>query len=300
MLKFNECFKDILLCLADGNARRKNEICEFIAEQKNLSIEERNMRLEKSGQTVLDNRVGWARTYLKMAGLIEYPQRAFAQITSEGSKALLTNQKIDLNFLEKYESFRKFQSRSSKKANCLFLDIANKPQTNEITPEEQIKTAFTQIDAILVSEILDEIINLAPTSFEKLTLELLNKMGYGGSGIVTKASNDGGIDVIISEDKLGLRNIYIQAKKYAIDGSVGRPELQGFVGAIANKDGKGVFITTAKFSEPAKQCAKENHIVLIDGERLAELMIEYDIGVSVIQTYEIKRIDSDFFTDLNL
>ena len=296
MIKFHECFNYVLLCLADDNPRKMTEICEFVAKQKDISEEEQAIKLEKSGQSVFYNRVGWARTYLKKAGLIEYPKRSYVKITDEGKKVLAENQTVDLNFLRKYESFRNFQAGpSAKRNNEEILDI-----TNETTPEEIIEDVFLQINKQLAGEILDEILKLTPALFEKLTLRLLNKMGYGGSGVVTKMSGDGGIDVIISEDKLGFKNIYIQAKRYAIDNSIGRPEIQGFVGAIANKDGKGLFITTSKFSDPAKQCAKENHIVLIDGERLATLMIEYGVGVSTLQTYEIKRIDSDFFTDLNL
>ena len=300
--KFKECFTDFLLCLADGEIRHIGEIIEFVAKQKNLSDEDRALTLN-SGQRSFNNRVGWARTYLKMAGLIYYPKYGYIQITDEGKKVLAQNQNIDLNFLKRYESFRNFQNRSSSEKNDgEVIDIID-DNKNALSPQEQIETAFSQINAQLADELLDEILKITPALFEKLTLRLLEKMGYGGTlggiGTVTKISGDGGIDVIIQEDKLGLRNIYIQAKRYALDASVGRPEIQGFVGAIANKDGKGVFITTAKFSEPAKQCAKENHIVLLDGERLATLMIEYGVGVSTIQTYEIKRIDTDFFTDLD-
>jgi restriction system protein len=300
MIKFYECFKEVLICLSDGKSRKMVEICEFVAKRKNLSEEERNMKLEKSGQGVFYNRIGWARTYLKMAGLVYYPEYAFVQITDEGKKVLAENpEEIDVKYLSRYESFREFQKRSQRDTKSrVDNDVAEENQIEQ-PPEELIENAFLQINKQLANEILDEIFKLPPTLFEKLTLRLLNKMGYGGSGAVTKMSGDGGIDVIISEDKLGLRNIYIQAKRYALDSSVGRPEIQGFVGAIANKDGKGVFITTAKFSEPAKQCAKENHIVLIDGDRLAALMIEYDVGVSTMQTYEIKRMDSDFFTGLD-
>ena len=299
--KFKECFNDFLLCLADGEPRKITDICEFIAKQKNLSDEDRAVTLN-SGQRSFNNRVGWARTYLKMAGLVYYPKFSFVQITAEGKNVLSQNQIINLDFLKKYESFKKFQSRSSSEKDD--GEISDEINKNDPSPHEQIETAFLQINAQLADEIIDEIFKLTPALFEKLTLRLLEKMGYGGTlsgiGTVTKMSGDGGIDVIISEDKLGLRNIYIQAKRYALDVSIGRPEIQGFVGAIANKDSKGVFITTSKYSEPAKQCAKENHIVLIDGERLAALMIEYGVGVSTVQTYEIKRIDSDFFTDLDL
>lgn len=302
MIKFHECFKDMLLCLSDRKPRKMSEVCDLVAERKNISEKERAIRLEKSGQSVFNNRVGWARTYLKMAGLLFYPKYSFVQITDEGIKLLNENPDIiDVKYLTKYESFIEFQNRSpigKENKNKVVDDISEENQIEQ-SPEELIENAFLRINKQLAGEILDEILKLTPMIFEKLTLLLLQKMGYGGSGTVTKMSGDGGIDVIISEDKLGLRNIYIKAKRYALDGSVGRPEIQGFGGAIANKDGKGVFITTSKFSESAKQCAKENHIVLIDGGRLAALMIEYGVGVSTVQIYEIKRIDSDFFTDLD-
>ena len=285
---FQEFFKDILLCLTDGELHTVDNIRAFAAEQKKLSKEDLELSLA-NGCSVFVNRIAWAQKHLKAAGLIEYPRRTIMRITDEGRRVLIENQTIDLDLLKKYKSLRNFQSHCSSGEETI---------KNSLSPHEQIETAFSQINIQLADEILDELLKLTPALFEKLTLQLLNKMGYGGSGTVTKISGDGGIDVIISEDKLGLRNIYIQAKRYALDSGVGRPEIQGFVGAIANKDGKGVFITTSKFSEPAKQCAKENHIVLIDGERLATLMIEHSVGVSTVQTYDLKRIDSDFFTDL--
>jgi restriction system protein len=162
--------------------------------------------------------------------------------------------------------------------------------------------AFSEINFSLGDELLTEIMSQPPEFFERLVVKLLVKMGYGGllgdsAGQTTKLSGDEGIDGVIREDKLGFSNIYIQAKRWNVSRIVNRPDIQAFVGAIANKAGKGLFITTAAFSDGAKQCARENHLVLIDGNRLASLMIEYGVGVSVIQTYEIKKIDSDFFAE---
>jgi len=170
-----------------------------------------------------------------------------------------------------------------------------------ISPQETIENAFSSINSNLKGEILEIITNQDPRFFERLTKELLIKMGYGGAlkgeGLVTSYTNDGGIDVIIREDKLSFSNIYIQAKRYALDAKIGRPDVQAFVGAIARKEGKGLFITTASFTKEAREYAKHNHIVLVDGDDLADLMIEYNLGVSTTHAYEIKKIDSDFFEE---
>ena len=193
--KFKECFNDVLLFLVDGKSHKTSEICKFVANQKNLSDEERNMRFEKSGQRVLNNRIGWAQTYLKMAGLIEYPEYGMVQITNEGKKALNENQIIDLDYLKRYKSFNDFlASFTPKKENDNPTDITNdKP---EQSPEELIENAFLQINKQLANEILDEILKFTPAIFEKLTLRLLNKMGYGGSGTVKKCLETAGLTLL--------------------------------------------------------------------------------------------------------
>lgn len=196
---------------------------------------------------------------------------------------------LDNEFLMNYRSFQDFLKRSSKaSSNVAIPENGRSVKQQEATPEEMLESAFSQMKTSLGDELLDEIMKQSPQFFEKIVVKLLLKMGYGDSleesGFVTQTSRDEGIDGIIREDKLGFGNIYIQAKRYT-DKTIGRPEIQAFVGAIANKAGKGLFITTAKFSEGAVKTAKENHIVLIDGEKLTSLMIEYDVGVSVVQTY---------------
>ena len=297
--KHYELFIDVLDALDKNGVLSNAQLYDAVAEIRALSAEERAVLLKNTSVTVFNNRVGWAKTYLKAASLVEYPKRGYSQITDEGRKVLLENpQPLNVAYLRNnYESARKF------------LGIRNKDETPEIsedeqqdqTPQERMDEAFTQINNVLKSEILNEVMSLSPAFFERLVVKLLEKMGYGGlldgEGVVTSRSNDEGIDGIIREDKLGFSNIYIQAKRYGLDKTVSRPDVQGFVGAIANKSGKGLFITTAKFTSGAIQCAKDNHIVLVDGDKLAELMIDYGVGVSTIQTYEIKRLDSDFFIE---
>jgi len=296
--KHEELFKDVLQALMRGEHLSSKEMCDVIAKRRNISDEERAVTLKSGNAPVFKNRVDWARTYLKAAGLVEYPQRGIASITDEGRKVLKEDpQPFDTKYLRKYESFRVFMSPKSKDGNA----EPSEGSQQEQTPGERMEAAFSQINEVLKGEILSEIMSQGPAFFERLVIKLLMAMGYGGTldgeGVVTPRSGDGGIDGVIREDKLGFSNIYIQAKRYALDQTVGRPEVQGFIGAIANKSGKGLFITTAKFSSVAVQCAKENHVVLVNGDKLAELMIEYSVGVSTLQKYEIKKLDSDFFME---
>lgn len=295
--KHNEIYREYLSAILDGQQHKHKDVKNSVAQLIKLTDEEKEQMLASGTRPVFDDRVAWARTYLKAAGLINYPMRGVSQITAEGRKALASDLSIDDTYLRQFESFREFVTPKSRK-NSRQNDDDHNPN-NGLTPEESIEEAFDQINAALGDEILTELLNKPPVFFERVVVALLVKMGYGGdledAGKVTPASGDEGIDGIIREDKLGFSNIYIQAKRYAKDQPVGRPAIQGFVGAIANKVGKGLFITTGRFTSDAKLCAEQNHIVLISGEKLASLMIEYGVGVSTIQTYEIKQIDSDFF-----
>ena len=298
-----ELFDDVLEILADGSILTTMQLEEAIAVKKDISAETRAIMLDSGRRPRFRDRVNWAKTYLKAAGLIAYPSRGKTQITDAGLNAFNDETStINIEYLLKYESFHRSYKRNVKtktdgNITILEANVNNEPQT----PQEQMDSAFSEINAVLKSEILDEIMLRESTFFEKLVVKLLVKMGYGGlldgEGIVTQATNDEGIDGIIREDKLGFSNIYIQAKRYALDKSIGRPDVQGFVGAVATKEGKRLFITTANFASTAKQYAKENHVVLVDGDKLAELMIEYGVGVSTVQTYEIKKLDSDFFEE---
>ena len=297
--KYDEIYNEILNAVADGESHGIEVIRTSVAKQKSVTNEERSILLERGTKPVFDDRVGWARTYLKAAGLIEYPSRGLTRITAEGKNVLNSNlPRIDNAFLNRYDSFKQFLARGKSGKSS---DSVKATEDTE-TPSERMQSAFSEINDSLADELLTEIMSQAPAFFERLVVKLLVKMGYGGgnegAGIVTPPSSDGGIDGIIREDKLGFSNIYIQAKRYDRDSTVSRPEIQKFIGAIAEyKNKKGLFVTTAKFSAEAKKSAEASQIVLIDGERLAKLMIEYGVGVSIVQTLEIKKVDSDFFSE---
>lgn len=240
------------------------------------------------------------RTYLKKAGLIDSPARGVFILTAEGSKVLMENPPVlNDDFLNRYESFRAFKNPDLSAAQTV------SPALSEDTPQDIFDKAFMQINASLADELLTEIMKQPPFFFERLVVKLLERMGYGGSlpnaGTVTPQTGDEGIDGIIREDKLGFSLIYIQAKCWNLDKTIGRPEIQKFVGALAGQGAaKGLFITTARFTKEAVAYAEKQHttkVVLVDGAMLAKLMIEYNLGVSTETTYEIKKLDTDFFND---
>ena len=270
-----------------------------LADSFGLTEEEKSDLLPSGKQKIFDNRVGWARTYLKKAGLIEYTKRGVFKITARGKDVLKGNPtQIDIRFLEQFPEFIPFRETSKiGQETPESLEVINQK-----TPEESLEYAYHKIRQNLAQELLAKIMELSPSFFESLVVELLVKMGYGGSrfdaGRAIGKTGDGGIDGIIKEDKLGLDIIYIQAKRW--EGTVGRPEIQKFAGALqGHRASKGVFITTSNFSNEAIDYVSRinNKIVLIDGKQLSELMIEYDIGVSKMVTYELKKIDSDYFSE---
>lgn len=258
------------------------------------------MLLSSGNQPIFDNRVGWAKTYLKKAGLLESPRRGTFRISSVGRDVLAEKPaRIDARYLRRFPSFVEFQnpSRSESEADDSLIEASA-----EQTPEEVFDRAYQGLRGTLVSELLSSVLEMSPAFFEKLVVDLLVRMGYGGSikdaGNAIGKSGDEGIDGTIKEDKLGLDIIYLQAKRWAPGNLVGRPEIQKFVGALAGQGAKkGVFITTSSFTKDALEYAPRNEtkIVLIDGEKLANLMIDYGIGCNAVQTYEIKKIDSDYF-----
>lgn len=296
--KFYEFFEGFLHAIEDGEMHSAKEVREQLAFAMNISASDRAELLPSGKQTTFDNRVAWARAYLDKAGLIETPQRGKYRITEEGKKALFSGETIDLKYLEKSESFKQFHEVSSK-------EDSGKIEEKEESPIEILDEAFQQINAVLASQIMDEVMKLSSYGFEKLVVRMLIGMGYGngieGAETVTQQSNDEGIDGIIKEDQLGFSNIYIQAKQWDPEISISRPEIQKFVGALQGQQAqKGLFITTAKFSSGAIKYAENLSgvkVVLVDGKTLTKLMIKHNIGVSVEHLYEIKRIDSDFFTD---
>lgn len=296
--KFFEFFESFLNALKDGNIHSAKEVRESIAIQLQITDSDRSEMIPSGKQSTFDNRVAWARTYLDRAGLIETPQRGKYRITLEGTKALSSGEKIDLRYLEKFDSFKSFHRIDSNNTTSIEED-------KDESPMEVLDSAYQQVISALASQIMDEVMKLSPSGFEKLVVKLLLNMGYGsgieGAGTVTQKSNDGGIDGIIKEDQLGFSNIYIQAKQWSPDLTVSKPEIQKFVGALQGQQAqKGLFITTAKFSSGAIQYAENLlgvKVVLVDGTTLTKLMIKHNVGVSIEHSYQIKRIDSDFFTD---
>lgn len=301
--KYDEMYRTFLDCLADGQPHRSKEVKDAVAGIFSVSEKERAEMLPSGKQQLFDNRIGWTRTYLKKAGLVQSPSRGIYVITPAGRQVLNENPpQIDNIYLQRFESFRKFISPNNNEEIALSTPME---KVSGKTPQDILDEAFQQINTTLADDLLIEIMKQPPTFFEHLVVKLLTQMGYGGSvdhaGTVIGQTGDEGIDGIIREDKLGFSLIYIQAKRWDCDKTVGRPEIQKFVGALAGQGAsKGLFITTAKFTKEARQYAEKQHttkVVLVDGTTLAKLMIEYNLGVSTEATYEIKRIDSDFFAE---
>lgn len=297
--KFFEFFEGFLRAVADGELHTAKEVREWLASDMRLSENDCSEMLPSGIQSTFHNRVAWARTYLDRAGLIETPSRGKYRITDDGRTALASGEEINLKYLEKSEKFREFRKTITPDAPSLA------DEEKDESPMEMLDTAFQQITAALASQLMDEVMKLSPTEFEKLVVSLLLHMGYGSgiteAGMITQQSNDGGIDGIIKEDQLGFSSIYIQAKQWAADQTVGKPEIQKFVGALQGQQAqKGLFITTAKFSSGALQYANNllgTKVVLVDGFTLTRLMIKHNVGVSVEHVYEMKKVDSDFFSE---
>lgn len=298
-------FQSIMLPLlhfaSDGNEHRFRNAVEALAEHFGLSEQERLELLPSGRYPAFDNRVGWASTYMKKAGLIEGPRRGYLKITPRGLSVLEEQpETIDIAFLLRYPEFVSFREKSSKSSGSRVRTVAE--DADERTPIEAIEVAYQTVHNNLATELLQRIKACSPGFFEALVVEVLVKMGYGGTrkdaGEVLGKSGDEGIDGVINEDRLGLDVIYIQAKRW--ESTVSRPEIQKFVGALQGKKArKGIFITTSDFSKQAREYASsiESSVVLIDGDTLAGTMIDYDVGTTIESSYEIKRIDSDYFEE---
>jgi restriction system protein len=295
----------VLSIVGDGQEHRFRDVVEQLATEFQLTDEERNTLLPSGTAPIFDNRVGWARTYLKQAGVVESHKRGYFNITERGALLLARNPlRIDNSTLEHFPEFVAFRQKksgemqagetSSPKDSRQSTDLARS------TPEELFAQAYQKLRNNLEAELLDQVKASTPGFFERLVIDLLVAMGYGGSrqdaGRVIGRSGDGGIDGTIKEDKLGLDVIYVQAKRW--EGTVGRPEIQKFAGALQGKRAnKGVFITTSNFSREAEDYASiiSSKIILISGEQLVKLMADHNVGVSPISSYEIKKVDSDYF-----
>ncbi|MCP6692595.1 restriction endonuclease [Pseudomonas donghuensis] len=297
---FQSVMRPVLEAVRDGVAIPLSVLRESIADVFQLTEEERKERLPSGHQTVINNRVGWARTYLNKAGLLTIPSKGMVQITARGREALANGpERITVAWLKQFPEFADFHTAKPQTVDVLgVLEV----EATETTPDEQLAEAHQALVQSLADELLAQVRAATPGFFEQLVVDLMLAMGYGGSrkeaGKATQATNDDGIDGIIKEDKLGLDVIYLQAKRWT--NTVHRPEIDKFIGALTRQRArKGVFITTSEFSVGAREAALglDIKVVLIDGVELARLMVENNLGVSVKQVYEVKQLDSDYFAE---
>jgi restriction system protein len=298
---FQSLMLPLLRSYADGETRSIASVSDSLGREFMLTEDELRQLLPSGRQSTFRNRIAWARTYLSKAGLLASPKRAHFHITEAGLKTLAAQPtRIDINYLNAFPEFLNFRTR--KHADSPADLAATASESARENPEELIESLHDQLKRALADDLLARISTAAPDFFERLVVELLLKMGYGGSrqdaGRAIGRSGDGGIDGIINEDRLGLDSIYLQAKRW--ENPVGRPEIQKFAGALAeHRAKKGVFITTSSFTKEALASATKHdaRIVLIDGEKLATLMIDHGLGVTLAASYDVKRVDSDYFVD---
>jgi restriction system protein len=301
-------FQTLMLPLLRTVSRRESislaDLRSALVAEFNLTPEDVAELVPSGRQTRFANRVGWASSYMKQAGLIEYPSRAVLRITERGKAALVANPpRIDINFLKQFEEFVAFRTATAGEAEpgAQSAAVSESAASTDLTPDELMRTGYHLLRQSLASQLLERVKTGSDRAFEELVVDLRVRMGYGGSredaGAVVGGSGDGGIDGIIKEDRLGLEAIYVQAKKWT-GNTVGRPDVQKFAGALQGQRArKGVFITTSKFSADARVYAGslQSSIVLIDGSQLAELMLDYGVGVSESSIFKVWRIDEDYF-----
>lgn len=286
--KFNETFIPILEVLKDGKVLKSRELIEEVKTRFYSGLSEEQLKQEtKSGDLLIDNRIAWGKSYLKKGGYISFPQRGLVKITDKGKNHSSTLTVSDLENESSLFDFYKQEKKSSEVGQNI----------NVSSPQDLIDEGFNRIESDVKNDLLQKLKNIDPYFFEKVVLRLLKKMGYG-EFIETSKSNDGGIDGIINEDKLGLDKIYIQAKRFN-EGKVREKDIRNFIGAMSGDTNKGVFVTTSEFDEKALQKARSAHhkIICIDGQKLVTLMHEFNVGIQVRTTYEIKEIDEDFFNE---
>lgn len=295
----------VLKVAGDGQEHRIGDVVDQLSREFGLTEEERQQILPSGKQATFANRVGWAKTYLVQAGLLEATKRAHFKITDRGKNALAGNpSRIDGQYLSQFAEFLQFKERGKTLDAEISVSVGDAivPQTG--TPDEILRSTVRQIEVALKKELLDRILAAPPKFFEGLIVALLLAMGYGGSreeaGRIVGRSGDGGIDGVIDQDALGLDRVYVQAKRYVVGNGVSEPEIRAFSGSLgAAKADKGVFVTTSYFTQPALSFAERHpfKIVLIDGERLADLMIRHSVGVRIDETLYLKKLDEDFFVD---
>ena len=307
---FQSIMLPLLEIVNDGKEHSHREVSEALAAKFNLTEEERKELLPSGRQARFDNRVAWSRAYLKKAGLIENTGRGIFRITADGLELLKSNpSRIDIKLLMQYPGIKEWHKPSSRKPGGDEIEPVSADNNGTIgtcsetqTPEEVLESSYQELRQALAQELIDRIMKCSPKFFEDLVVRLLVKMGYGGSridaGRAIGQSGDGGIDGIINEDKLGLDVVYIQAKRW--NNTVGRPIVQAFAGSLdGQRARKGIMITTSYFSQDARDYVGriEKKIVLIDGVQLAQLMIDYGIGMAEVANYAVKRVDLDYFED---
>lgn len=298
-------FEDFLypfLQATNGKDMTIAEMKQYMIEHFHLTDEDCIIRTKSGNATQVSDRLNWVRQYLRRALMIEIPERGVYRITQRGKDYLSTHTDLRKKDLMQYEEFASYANGLTPSLSV--SDSTNKTESESLTPTEQLEQAYHGIVDDLAADLLQKTLEQSPLFFEHLVVDLLVKMGYGGSfansAHVTQYVHDDGIDGIIYEDKLGLDKIYIQAKRYKFDNTIGKPQIQQFSGALdEQKATKGVFITTSSYSKEARTYVEKlnKKIVLIDGQELARYMIEYNVGVSTKQVYEVKRIDSDYFEE---
>jgi restriction system protein len=302
-------YQSIMLPLLSFAQARNEEIStgeavEALARQFKLSEDDMKQMLPSGIQPTFVNRVGWASTYMKKAGLLESTRRGYYRITGRGRELLRKNPKIiNVKLLKQYPEFQEFQRLKGTRSGDKKGDVETAFDLEGATPSEALEKAYDNLRDELANELLDKLKKASPSFFERVVVELLVKMGYGGSradaGKAIGRSGDGGIDGIIKEDRLGLDVVYLQAKRWDSN-SVGRPDVMQFAGALqAQKANKGIFITTSRFTEDARSYVAQigSKIVLVDGEQLTQLMIDHDVGVATVSQYPVKKIDLDYFDE---
>jgi len=290
--KFHETFFPILEVLRDGKTMHFRELYQIIKKKYFSNLTDEQLKEQtKSGDILIDNRIGWGKAYLKKGGYIEYPQRGYVKITEKGK-----NQKQDITLNELVDESTVFEFYKEENGDKKSVNKQTEIKTTS-SPQDLIDEGFTRIEQSIKSDLLSKLKGLDPYFFEKVVLRLLKKMGYG-EFFETSKSGDGGIDGIINEDKLGLDKIYIQAKRFT-EGKVREKDIRNFIGAMSGDTNKGVFVTTSEFDKLALEKAKNAHhkIILIDGNKLVSLMHEFNVGIQVKTIYEIKEIDEDFFDE---
>jgi restriction system protein len=302
-------YQSVMLPLLQFAAQKGTEIStseavEALAKELGLTEDDLKEMLPSGIQSTFINRVGWASTYMKKAGLLEATRRGFYQITDRGRDLLKKQPKtINVKLLKQYPAFLEFQQLKGKRSGDKTAESKGTPDVSTATPSEALEAAYENLRGELADELLARLKKISPAFFERVVVELLVKMGYGGSradaGKAIGRSGDGGIDGIIKEDKLGLDVVYIQAKRRD-NNPVGRPDVMQFAGALqAQRASKGIFITTTRFTDDARSYVSQigSKIVLIDGEQLTSLMIEHNVGVSTVSLYPVKKVDSDYFEE---